>query len=120
MTRAPLGVLAAVLLLGGLAAAPAASRQRAAGPLAGRVVVLDPGHNPGNAAHAAQIGRPVFAGVPENGGRKPCDTAGTTTASGYSEAAYTWDVTRRVGSILTRAGTRVVYTRTATHPAWGP
>ena len=84
------------------------------------MVVLDPGHNPGNAAHAAEINQLVFAGVPESGGRKACDTGGTSTDSGYSEAAYTWDVARRVGAILRRDGLRVVYTRTASSPAWGP
>jgi N-acetylmuramoyl-L-alanine amidase len=98
-------------------ASTAAARSRA---LRGKVIVLDPGHNPGNAAHAAEINQQVWAGVPENGGRKACDTTGTSTDAGFPEALYTWDVTRRVGAILRADGLRVIYTRTANIPAWGP
>jgi N-acetylmuramoyl-L-alanine amidase len=91
-----------------------------AGPLSGRTIVVDPGHNPGNGAHAAQIGRTVFAGIPENGGYKACDTAGTETASGYAESLYTWDVAHRLALVLERLGARVVLTRTASSPAYGP
>jgi N-acetylmuramoyl-L-alanine amidase len=88
--------------------------------LRGKVIVIDPGHNPGNASHAREIGRPVFAGVPENHGYKACDTVGTATASRYAEAAYNWDVARRLAVILRAAGARVILTRSAHRPAYGP
>jgi N-acetylmuramoyl-L-alanine amidase len=71
-------------------------------------VVLDPGHNGGNAAAAAQIGRPVPDGA---GGTKPCNTTGTSTDAGYPEHAFTWDVALRTRDLLTAAGVRVVLSR---------
>jgi N-acetylmuramoyl-L-alanine amidase len=74
----------------------------------GRVVVLDPGHNGGNAAHPEQINQPVPAG---RGRTKPCNTTGTATNAGYTEHAFTWDVSVRVRDVLTARGVRVVLTR---------
>lgn len=82
--------------------APGASR-----PLAGKVIVIDPGHNGGNASHPDTVARLVTAGPL----RKPCDTSGAATASGLSEPAYTWDVARRLGHVLQAAGAKVIYTR---------
>ncbi|WP_205624243.1 N-acetylmuramoyl-L-alanine amidase [Amycolatopsis vancoresmycina] len=79
-----------------------------AAPAAGKVVVLDPGHNGGNAAHPAEINRPVPAG---RGQTKPCNTTGTATNAGYPEHAFTFDVAQRVGKALADKGIRVVYTR---------
>ncbi len=42
---------------------------------------------------------------------KPCDTAGTETASGYTEAAFAFDVALRLRAILEEAGAHVVLTR---------
>ncbi|MEU4252179.1 N-acetylmuramoyl-L-alanine amidase [Amycolatopsis sp. NPDC026612] len=75
---------------------------------AGKVVVLDPGHNGGNGAHPAEINRPVPAG---RGETKPCNTTGTATNAGYAEHAFTFDVAQRVGKALADKGIRVVYTR---------
>jgi N-acetylmuramoyl-L-alanine amidase len=73
-----------------------------------RVVVLDPGHNGGNASAPAAIGRPV----PDGRGRtKACNTTGTATDAGYPEHAFTFDVARRVAQRLTARGVRVVLTR---------
>jgi N-acetylmuramoyl-L-alanine amidase len=72
--------------------------------------VLNPGHDGGNAAHAAEIARQVPAGFGEY---KACDTTGTSTVSGYPEHAFTWDVTLRVRDILQAHGVRVVLTRTS-------
>lgn len=72
-------------------------------------VVLDPGHNGANAAHPEQINRQVPTG---RAGTKPCNTTGTSTAAGYSEAAFNWDVTLRVRDALTARGVQVVLTRT--------
>lgn len=71
-------------------------------------VVLDPGHNGANGSHPARINRPVPNG---RGGTKPCNTTGTATNAGYSEAAFTWDVSLRVRDALTARGVRVVLTR---------
>ena len=102
------------------ATAPVAARSATLASLRGKVIVIDPGHNPGNVSHGSQIGRPVFAGVPENNGFKACDTTGTATARGYAEAVYTWDVARRLAAILRKAGAKVILTRTRNRPAYGP
>ena len=87
----------ALLLVLGVAVAPSASAvpvgaERAAAPLAGRTVVIDPGHQLGNRNFPARINAPVPAG----GFTKPCNTTGTATAGGYPEATFTWQVSRRV------------------------
>jgi N-acetylmuramoyl-L-alanine amidase len=88
------------------AAAPAAAS--ASLPLAGKTVVLDPGHDGGNAAHPEIVNKLVYAG---NGLWKPCNTTGTATAAGYSEHAYTWDVAKRAATVLRDRGAKVVLTR---------
>jgi len=75
---------------------------------AGKVVVLDPGHNGGNGSHLPEINRQVPAG---RGQTKPCNTTGTSTNAGYPEHAFTWDVAQRVGKALSAKGIKVVYTR---------
>lgn len=77
-------------------------------PLAGKTIAIDPGHNGANWSHPAEINRLVNAG----GFMKACDTTGTATDSGYSEAAYNFDVATRLERILRAAGARVVMTRT--------
>jgi N-acetylmuramoyl-L-alanine amidase len=72
------------------------------------VIVLNPGHNGGNASHPAEINRQVPAGF---GQYKACDTTGTSTNAGYPEHAFNWDVTLRVRTILQAHGVRVVLTR---------
>jgi N-acetylmuramoyl-L-alanine amidase len=47
------------------------------------------------------------------GVRKPCNTTGTATNAGYSEAAYTFDVARRLAAALRARGAKVVMTRTS-------
>jgi N-acetylmuramoyl-L-alanine amidase len=95
---------AATLLCLCATASPAAARE----PLAGRTVVLNPGHNGGNGAAPQIINRPVDIG---QGQTKACDTTGTATDSGYSEAAYTWDVALRARRVLNKRGATVVLTR---------
>lgn len=72
------------------------------------VVVLDPGHNGGNAANPDEINRQVPAG---RGRTKPCNTTGTATDDGYPEHAFTFDVAQRVRRILTDRGFTVILTR---------
>ncbi|QPP10966.1 N-acetylmuramoyl-L-alanine amidase [Streptomyces bathyalis] len=84
-------------------------------PLKGMTVVIDPGHNPNNRYHAAEINRSVSIGT----GRKECDTTGTATASGYSEAKFTLDLARRVRAGLRSQGATVKLTHDGRRP-WGP
>jgi N-acetylmuramoyl-L-alanine amidase len=83
--------------------------------LRGRVIVIDPGHNGQNYAHSIEINRLVSAGTI----RKACDTTGTETNDGYTEAAYTFDVSLRLAALLRRGGARVILTR-KTNDGWGP
>ncbi|WP_330253504.1 N-acetylmuramoyl-L-alanine amidase [Nocardia sp. NBC_00565] len=73
-----------------------------------RVVVIDPGHNGGNAAQPAQINRPVPDG---RGKTKACNTTGTSATDGYTEHEFTWDIATRVRDALAARGIRVVMTR---------
>lgn len=70
--------------------------------------MLDPGHNGGNAKAPSVINKQVPAG---RGETKPCNTTGTAADSGYTEHAFTWDVSQRVGNALSAKGIQVVYTR---------
>ena len=76
--------------------------------VAGKTVVIDPGHNGQNFAHPDIINRPVDIRTKVI----TCDTTGTATRDGYTESAYNLDVARRVQAILAAAGARVVMTRT--------
>lgn len=86
----------------------AASASPSARPLAGKVVAIDPGHDGGNFAHPDEIARKVQAG----GFTKECDTTGTETDAGYTEAAFTFDVATRLAASLRAEGATVVLTRT--------
>ncbi|WP_330330173.1 N-acetylmuramoyl-L-alanine amidase [Streptomyces sp. NBC_00536] len=88
----------------------------AKGPLAGRTVVIDPGHNAGNFKHTSEIDKQVDIGT----GRKECDTTGTTTNAGYLEADFTLDVSKRLGAILEAKGIKVVFTHQAPDRPFGP
>lgn len=81
----------------------------------GKVVVIDPGHAGGNAAHARDIATRVDIG----NASKECDTVGAQTADGYSEHALNFDVALRVRGRLSAAGARVVLTR-VDDSGWGP
>ncbi|MFE1290748.1 N-acetylmuramoyl-L-alanine amidase [Streptomyces sp. NPDC058751] len=83
------------------------SKPAASGSLKGKVVVIDPGHNPDNFRHTSEINRKVDIGT----GRKECDTTGTSTNSGYTEAAFTLDVAHRMRSLLEKQGATVKLTQ---------
>ncbi|NED00318.1 N-acetylmuramoyl-L-alanine amidase [Streptomyces sp. SID6648] len=85
------------------------------GPLTGRTVVIDPGHNPGNRDHTREINQQVDIGT----GRKECDTTGTATNDGYAEARFTLDVSHRLRALLEAEGARVRLTHDADRP-FGP
>ncbi len=75
-------------------------------PLAGRTVVIDPGHQLGNHNFPDRINRPVPAG----GFTKPCNTTGTATDGGYPEATFVWEVSRLVAARLRELGWSTVKT----------
>ncbi|WP_405936548.1 N-acetylmuramoyl-L-alanine amidase [Streptomyces sp. NBC_00726] len=76
------------------------------GPLSGKTVVIDPGHNPRNHLHTAAINRQVDIGT----GHKECDTTGTATNGGYPEAEFTLDVAHRLRDLLRAQGATVILT----------
>lgn len=83
--------------------------------LAGRIVVLDPGHNGRNHAHPEEINRLVDIGT----GTKACNTTGTATADGYPEPRFNWEVAQRARAALEDLGATVVLTR-PDNDGWGP
>jgi N-acetylmuramoyl-L-alanine amidase len=76
-------------------------------PLAGRVVVLDPGHDGGNAAATATIDQPVWNGRE----MEACDTTGSETDSGYTESRFNFDVAVLARADLEAEGATVILTR---------
>ena len=87
--------------------------------LAGRVVVLDPGHQLGNSnpRFAKQMAQTRFNGSIVKG----CNTTGTATNAGFPEATFTWRVAERLKGMLEAKGARVILTRDRnSRDAWGP
>ncbi|MFF8636093.1 N-acetylmuramoyl-L-alanine amidase [Streptomyces pilosus] len=97
------------------ATSPSASAPAASGALKGKVVVIDPGHNPGNFRHTSEINRQVDVGTH----RKECDTTGTSTDDGYAEAEFTLDVAHRMRTLLEARGATVKLTQDDDRP-FGP
>ncbi|NLU70135.1 N-acetylmuramoyl-L-alanine amidase [Streptomyces sp. HNM0574] len=91
-----------------------ATKERAK-PLAGRHIVIDPGHNPHNKDHVQEIARTVDIGTD----RKECDTTGTATDSGEPEAEFTLDLAHRVRADLEKRGAKVTLTHDGDVP-YGP
>ncbi len=86
-------------------------------PLAGVTIVVDPGHQLGNAGHPDEINQPVDAG----GFTKPCNTTGTATNAGYPEATFAFRVSRRLRDRLEALGATVLMTRHRnSRDLWGP
>ncbi|MEU9338711.1 N-acetylmuramoyl-L-alanine amidase [Streptomyces sp. NPDC048290] len=96
-------------------APPAPPGPAVSGALKGKVVVVDPGHNPGNFQHTAEINRKVDIGS----AMKECDTTGTSTNDGYLEARFTLDVAHRLRDLLQAQGATVKLTHDADRP-FGP
>jgi len=91
--------------------APAAAAAAAATPLplAGKTVGIDPGHNGRNYTDPSFLDRQVWNGrTPED-----CDTTGTATDGGYTEALFNFRVAGYLRADLVRDGARVVMTRTS-------
>jgi N-acetylmuramoyl-L-alanine amidase len=88
-------------------ATPTPSRTGKLASLQGKTILLDPGHNGGNADDPTRLNKKVFIG----NGYTLCDTTGTETHAGYSEHAFTWDVVQRMKKLMLAAGAKVVLTR---------
>ena len=86
-----------------------APRNRPARPLAGKVVGIDPGHNGANGTDPSFINHLIWNGRES----ETCDTTGTQTDAGYTEARFNFNVAMYLRADLRRAGARVVLTRTS-------
>jgi N-acetylmuramoyl-L-alanine amidase len=86
---------------------PSASPSPSALPLAGRVVGIDPGHNEGNFSDPGFINQVIWNGQED----ESCDTTGTETADGFTEASFNFDVATYLKADLVAAGATVVMTR---------
>ncbi len=102
-----LALMPATVTSADVRAAPPASRP----PLAGKIVGIDPGHNGLNYTSPAFLARKVWNGREWEG----CDTTGTRTAGGYTEARFNWNVAVYLRADLIRTGARVVMTRNGNH-----
>jgi N-acetylmuramoyl-L-alanine amidase len=80
-------------------------------PLAGAVVGIDPGHNGGNFSDPSFINQPVWNGRES----EACDTTGTETNAGYTEARFNFNVAMYLRAYLLREGAKVVMTRKTNH-----
>jgi N-acetylmuramoyl-L-alanine amidase len=76
-------------------------------PLAGKVVGIDPGHDGRNKDDPAYIDRQIWNGRE----RENCDTTGTQTVSGYTEAQFNFNVATDLKADLIKDGAKVVMTR---------
>jgi len=113
VTRSAVAVAVAVMLTFAVVTATAAggatAMARVALPLAGKVVGIDPGHNGDNYSDSTYIDRQIWNGR----SYEDCDTTGTETVSGYTEAEYNFKVATFLAADLRREGARVVMTRTS-------
>src|SRR6202042_3318247 len=78
---------------------PGTFKPTGSGPLNGKIVTVDPGHNGGSFRDPSYIDRIIF------NGREP--------DAGYTEASFTWDVARYLTADLRAEGATVVLTRTS-------
>ncbi len=79
--------------------------------LAGKVVGIDPGHNGLNYTDPSYLDHQIWNGREwEN-----CNTTGTQTASGYTEARFNWNVATYLAKQLRKQGAKVVLTRKNNH-----
>jgi len=106
------GLLAAAALVAPGCGAPA---HATTGPLSGKVIGIDPGHNGRNWADPRYINHRVWNGREW----ESCDTTGTETAAHYRETSFNFSVARYLAKDLAAAGAKVVWTRT-TNDGVGP
>jgi N-acetylmuramoyl-L-alanine amidase len=93
----------------------AAVTRTAPPPLTGKIVGIDPGHNGRNYTDPAYLNHQVWNGREW----EDCDTTGTETDGGYTEALFNFRVAGYLRADLIRDGARVVLTRT-TNAGKGP
>jgi N-acetylmuramoyl-L-alanine amidase len=84
-------------------------------PFTGVTVGIDPGHNGGNFADPSYLSRQIWNGREH----EDCNTTGTETDAGYSEARYNFAVATYLSADLRHAGAKVVLTR-ASNTGLGP
>ena len=77
--------------------------------LFGTTIGIDPGHNGLNFSDPSFIDAPIWNGH----NVESCDTTGTQTADGFTEAQYNFDLAFALAGDLTAAGAHVVLTRTS-------
>jgi N-acetylmuramoyl-L-alanine amidase len=80
-------------------------------PLAGITVGIDPGHNGLNGTDPGFIGQMIWNGR----NSETCDTTGTQTPGGYTEARFNFNVASYLRATLIAEGAAVVMTRTNNH-----
>jgi N-acetylmuramoyl-L-alanine amidase len=93
------------------AARPPGSARRRERPLAGKIVGIDPGHNGLNGTDPAFINKMIWNGREW----EHCNTTGTQTDSGYTEALFNFKVAMYLAADLRRDGATVVLTRQNNH-----
>jgi N-acetylmuramoyl-L-alanine amidase len=92
----------------GTGSTPSATATASRLPLAGKIVGIDPGHNGRNFTDPSYLDHQVWNGrTPED-----CDTTGTATDGGYTEALFNFQVAGYLRADLIRDGAHVVMTRT--------
>jgi N-acetylmuramoyl-L-alanine amidase len=102
-------ILAAITGLSAAVPVAAAPRHATVRPLAGRVVGIDPGHNGRNYADPSFLNHLIWNGREQ----EACDTTGTETDGGYTEARFNFNVAMYLSADLRAEGARVVLTRTS-------
>jgi N-acetylmuramoyl-L-alanine amidase len=90
-----------------LAALPPTAHLSRALPLSGTVIGIDPGHNGRNYSDPSFINHLVWNGRE----METCDTTGTATDGGYTEAQFNWNVASYLTADLKADGAKVVLTR---------
>jgi N-acetylmuramoyl-L-alanine amidase len=105
------GCAQAPVLVRPTAKGPVQAQHPVAGPLAGTVIGIDPGHNGRNYTDPAYLNHQVWNGRE----KEACDTTGTQTNAGYTEPRFTFRVATYLAADLRRAGATVVMTRHNNH-----
>ena len=78
-------------------------------PLATKIIGIDPGHNGLNYTDPTYLNQQIFNGRTEEN----CDTTGTETASGYTEAQFNFNVAQFLATDLETEGAQIVLTRSS-------
>src|SRR6184192_3418595 len=100
MSAVRLQIFAALLLAASLAPPIVAVPVQAAGPLTGKIVGIDPGHNGRNYTDPSYINHKVWNGREW----ESCDTTGTQTSGGYTEHRFNWAIANYLAYELRNLG----------------